>query len=202
MRKPSFDIEQSLWEKGYKYIAGVDEVGRGCFAGPLVASAVILSPEFIHEGVNDSKVLSPIRRQKLDKHIRLNCQSFAISEISVKDIDTLGISLATQKAFLTAINSLSISPDFILFDAFGLSSWPSRQQKAIIHGDAQSLTIAAASIIAKVYRDQIMCDIDANFPYYNFKQNKGYGTKAHRGAIKKYGLTNLHRHSFNLQKFL
>jgi ribonuclease HII len=203
MNKPTFFEEQVLWQKGYKYIAGVDEVGRGCFAGPVVAAAVILPQDFSASNeINDSKVLSPAKRLSLTQIIIKHALSYSIAKISVEVIGKIGIGKATQRAFFQAIKSLSSQPDFILIDAFYIHRLKKDIQKPIIHGDSLSVSIAAASIIAKVYRDNLMVKLHNKYPNYNFCQNKGYGTKEHRVAIKNFGLTPHHRTSFNLSKYL
>lgn len=202
MTFPTFNEEKSLWKNGCKYVAGVDEVGRGCFAGPVVAAAVVLPEGFnATSEINDSKLLSPQKRKSLAAIIEKHAISYAVAEISVKVIDKIGIANATQKAFQLAIKSLYIMPDFILVDAFFIHNIDKKNQKPIIHGDAKSISIAAASIIAKVYRDEIMNQLHHKYPNYDFEKNKGYGTKTHREAIKKYGLCAIHRKSFSLNKF-
>ncbi len=203
MTKPTLDEENLLWQNGYKYIAGVDEVGRGCFAGPVVAAAVILPQEFnATDEINDSKLLAPDKRVKLAKIIKKYAVSFSIAQISVEVINQIGIGKATQKAFEQAVKMLTKSPEYILIDAFYIDNLDRKNQKPIVHGDGKSISIAAASIIAKVYRDALMVKLHENYPQYNFSQNKGYGTKKHQEAIRKYGLSTLHRMSFNLTKFL
>lgn len=203
MTHPTLDEERLLWNKGLKYIAGVDEVGRGCFAGPVVAAAVILPQNFDStDEINDSKLLSAEKRKKLSKIILKNAVGFSISEISVEIINEVGIGKASQKAFYEAVKMLTIKPDYILIDAFYINDLSRKNQKPIVHGDGKSLTIAAASIVAKVYRDEIMMNLHKNYPDYDFFQNKGYGTLKHRQALKKNGLCPLHRSSFNLSKFL
>ncbi len=203
MTKPSFNEEKVLWNQGHQYIAGVDEVGRGCFAGPVVAAAVILPTNFnATDEINDSKLLKPEKRLILSKIIRKYAVSFSVAEISVEIINKIGIGKATQKAFYKTVKLLSIKPDFIFIDAFYIDHLKRKNQKPIVHGDGKSITIAAASIIAKVYRDEIMQKLHKKYPQYDFAQNKGYGTKKHQEAIRRYGLSNLHRTSFNLTKFL
>lgn len=202
MTRPTFNEEKLLWNNGYHYIAGVDEVGRGCFAGPVVAASVILPRDFIAAGeVNDSKLLSPKKRTKLAAIIEKNAISFSVAEISVDIINREGIGSAAQRAFHLAVKTLSTSPDFILIDAFFINYLDKKIQKPIIHGDTISVSIAAASIIAKVYRDNLMQKLHERYPQYDFAGNKGYGTQKHREAIKKYGLCSLHRSSFNLTKY-
>lgn len=203
MNIPSFKEEVLLWQQGVKYIAGVDEVGRGCFAGPAVAAAVILPKDFDTKiGVNDSKLLSAPKRKMLSEYIKKNAVSYSIATVPVGVINEHGIGNAVQEAFYEAVNKLGIAAEYILVDAFYINDIDRKKQKAIIHGDRISLSIAAASIIAKVYRDRLMADYHNQFPQYNFSANKGYGTLRHRDALKKYGLSSLHRTSFNLARFL
>lgn len=203
MTKPTFDEEQILWDQGMHNVAGIDEVGRGCFAGPVVTAAVILAKNFSAASeVNDSKVLSPKKRKTLSEIIKKEAIAFSIAEISVEIINNVGIGKATQRAFRKAIKKLAIQPHFILIDAFYIEELDRKNQKPIIHGDSKSISIAAASIIAKVYRDELMQQLHPQYEVYDFFTNKGYGTKKHRDAIGKYGLCDLHRTSFNLAKFL
>lgn len=200
---PTFQEESLFWSKGLKYVAGVDEVGRGCFAGPVVTAAVILPQNFTSPvPVNDSKKISPKVRTELAEVIKQQAISFAISEISVDVINQMGIGKAVQHGFRQCIDMLSHKPDHILIDAFYIDSLPKHNQKPIIYGDSLSISIAAASIIAKVYRDELMEKLHPQYVQYDFAANKGYGTKKHREAIGKYGLCDLHRKSFDLQKFV
>lgn len=200
MTTPTLDIEKNLWKKGYVKVCGIDEVGRGSFAGSVVAGAVIFKDSKIPEGINDSKLLKPRQREKLDKKIKRVALSWAVCEISVSLINKLGIAKATQMAFRKAVKTLS--PDYILIDAFYIKHLNRKKQKAIIKGDQICASISAASIIAKVYRDGLMTELHDKYPEYGFDKHKGYGTKDHRDAIKIHGLCPLHRKSFNLQKFL
>lgn len=203
MHLPTFDEEHFLWKQGYQHIAGVDEVGRGCFAGPVVTAAVILPQTFTSKkAVNDSKKLSAKVRTELAEVIKQQAIAFSIAEVSVAIINKIGIGKATQQAFRSAIKHLSKKPDFILIDAFYIQKLSKRNQKPIVHGDGLSISIAAASIIAKVYRDALMQKLHKNYEAYDFFTNKGYGTKKHREAIQKYGLCKLHRTSFDLSRFL
>lgn len=198
-----FSIESSLWSQGLNLICGVDEVGRGCFAGPVVAGAVIFpSGSKLIEGVADSKLLSPLKRTELAKKIKETALAWAIGEISVTDINKYGIGEATQMAFLKAVENLKKAADFFLIDAFYIKSLDKLKQKPIVGGDRISASIAAASIVAKVYRDQLMEKLHLDFPDYGFDKHKGYGTSFHRQMIKKFGLSDLHRKSFKLDKFL
>lgn len=201
--KPTFEFENELWQQGKTYVAGVDEVGRGCFAGPVVAAAVILPQGFtVTDKINDSKQLSPKVRKELAIIIRKHALAFSIAEVSVEVINDIGIGKAAQKAFVQAVKNLSIQPEHVLIDAFMITDLQAAQQTPIIHGDCLSVSIAAASIIAKVYRDELMEELHPKYTVYDFYSNKGYGTKKHREAIGKYGLCELHRTSFDLSKFL
>jgi ribonuclease HII len=203
LTKPTFEYERQLWDQDIKHIAGIDEVGRGCFAGPVVAAAVIMPPDFnATDKIDDSKRLSAKVRDELDKIIRKHALAFSIAEIPVSIINEIGIGKAAQKAFAKAVAGLKIAPDHILMDAFLITSVSPKVQTPIIHGDRISISIAAASIIAKVYRDAVMQKLHEQYKAYDFFTNKGYGTKKHRDAIGKYGLCDLHRTSFNLTKFL
>jgi ribonuclease HII len=202
--KPTFDEENALWQRGFKYIAGIDEVGRGCFAGPVVSAAVILPSDFgsFTTDIHDSKLLSPNKREELAEIITKHSLAHSIAVVNVNTINKYGIGMATQKSFNKAVRLLSIKPDFILIDAFYIKGLNIAIQKPIIHGDRKSISIAAASIIAKVYRDKLMGKLGHKYSPYDFKTNKGYGTKLHREAIKVNGLSKLHRTSFKLEKYV
>lgn len=200
---PTLSIEKKLWESNYKWVCGLDEVGRGSFAGPVVVGAVIFSPNcIIPEGVADSKLLKPKVREKLSEQIKRCALSWEIAEIGVLNINKLGIGKATQMAFRKVIKSLEKSPDFILIDAFYIKHLNRKRQKAVKDGDKICTSIAAASIIAKVYRDKLMENLHKIYPEYGFDKHKGYGTKLHQKAIKRYGLSRIHRKSFDLNRFL
>jgi ribonuclease HII len=203
MTKPTFEHETTHWKNGLKHIAGVDEVGRGCFAGPVVAAAVILPLGFdATDQIDDSKRVPAKKRETLAVIIKEHALAYSIAEIPVSTINEIGIGKATQVAFAKAIADLPVPPDHILMDAFMIDSIAPHIQTPIIHGDRISISIAAASIIAKVYRDELMQKLHADYEAYDFITNKGYGTKKHREAIGKFGLCDLHRTSFNLQKFV
>src|SRR3989344_6984958 len=195
--------EYKLWNEGKTLVCGIDEVGRGCFAGPVVAGAVIFSPDSkVPDGIADSKLLKPSKREKLADEIKASALDFAIAEIDVETINEVGIGKATQLAFLNAVNCLKNYPEFFLIDAFHIQGLDKSIQNPIKAGDKLSVSIAAASIIAKVYRDELMSKLDGDFPGYGFARHKGYGTKDHRDAIGKLGLCDLHRKSFTLGKFI
>lgn len=189
------DIERALWGQGYHHIAGVDEVGRGAWAGPVVTAAVMFSPERIPEGINDSKQLSPVKREILSEIIQTQALAFAFGEEQAATIDRINILEATRLAMRTAIDSLAIHPTYLLIDAVILSGCKIPQQ-GIIRGDTLSVSIAAASILAKVYRDQMMIGYDKIYPGYGFARHKGYGTPEHRKSLERLGPCPLHRCSF------
>ena len=199
---PTLNFEQKLWKTGYSYVCGLDEVGRGSFAGPVVAGAVIfpINCELI-EGIADSKLLKPKRRERLAEQIKEYALSWSVSEINVPTINKVGIGKATQMAFRKALKSLNKSPDFVLIDAFYVKHFNRKRQKPIKNGDKISASISAASIIAKVYRDKIMKKLHKKYPQYGFGKHKGYGTKKHQEMIRQYGLSRMHRKSFDLTRF-
>jgi len=199
----NFSIEQSLWSQGINLICGIDEVGRGCFAGPVVAGAVIFPQgSQLIQGIADSKLLNPKKRGELAEKIKDRALAWAVGEISVPDINRFGIGEATQMAFSKAVENLQKAADYFLIDAFYIKTLDKLKQRPIPGGDRISASIAAASIIAKVYRDGLMEKLHLDFPNYGFDRHKGYGTNFHRQMIKKFGLSNLHRKSFKLDKFL
>jgi ribonuclease HII len=200
---PTLSEEDKLWKQGKKLVCGIDEVGRGCFAGPVVVGAVIfpVNSELI-EGVADSKLLSAKSRELLAVSIQQKALCWAIAEVDVATINQIGIGKATQMAFLKVIQELKVRADFVLIDAFRVQGYDNNKQEAIVDGDTSCFSIAAASIIAKVYRDSLMQKLHQEHPEYGWDKNKGYGTKSHREAMKKHGLTKYHRLSFNLEKFL
>ncbi|MEH7074975.1 ribonuclease HII [Neobacillus drentensis] len=188
------EYEYKWREKGFEMIAGIDEVGRGPLAGPVVAAAVILPRDFFLAGIDDSKKLSEKKRLEYNAIIRKEAVAYSISMIHAPEIDELNIYHATKKAMKAAIASLDPKPDFLLIDAMKLETpFPS---EAIIKGDAKSISIAAASIVAKVARDTLMKELSQLYPVYGFQQNMGYGTKEHIEAIKDHGITSYHRKSF------
>lgn len=187
-------FERNLLKQGYQNIAGIDEVGRGPLAGPVVAAAVILPPDFYLLGIDDSKKLTEAKREAYYEEIHAKAIAVSVGIISPQEIDELNIYQATKKAMLSAIACLRPLPDFLLIDAVKLETpFP---QEAIIKGDAKSISIAAASIIAKVTRDRLMKEMAITYPAYGFGQNMGYGTKEHLLAIEKFGITPFHRKSF------
>jgi len=188
------EYENELYKKGIKYIAGIDEVGRGPLVGPVVACSVILPEDFYDERINDSKKLSEKKRELLYDVIMENALSVGIGIVNEDVIDEINILEATKKAMIESINNLSIKPEHLLIDAVKLNI--DIQQTSIIKGDAKSESIAAASIVAKVTRDRMMVELDQVHPEYDFKHNKGYGTKKHIEAVYKYGVLKEHRKTF------
>lgn len=190
------DFERQAKAKGYKFVAGVDEVGRGCLAGAVVAAACILDlsrplPEFL----NDSKKISKKKRQIIAEELKQSALAYSIAQVEAEEIDRINILQATKKAMRLAIEKLNPQADFLLIDALELKE-VNLPQKAIIKGDAISASIAAASILAKTYRDSQMLELDKLYPEYSFKTHVGYGTKAHFEALKMYGACPVHRKSF------
>ena len=190
------DFEKRAARDGFRFIAGVDEVGRGCLAGAVVAAAVILDlSKPLPAGLDDSKKLSAKKRESLNEEIRQTAVAYAIAQVEADEIDRINILQATKKAMRLAIGKLSPKADFLLIDAVELKD-VSLPQKAIIHGDSISASIAAASIVAKTYRDNLMQEMDKIYPAYGFAKHVGYGTKAHFEALKAHGACPLHRRSF------
>jgi len=194
-REDMWFYERLLADQGLEPVAGVDEVGRGCLAGPVVAAAVILPCSLDSEGVRDSKVLSPSERIRLDGIIRERAVAVAVASVDSGEIDSTDILRASLKAMRLAIDSLSVAPGAILVDGNQPVPHPVLQ-KTVIHGDSLSSSIAAASIVAKVYRDRLMKEFSKKFPEYNFERHKGYATKEHLRALKIYGPCPIHRMSF------
>jgi ribonuclease HII len=197
---PTAGEELALRAAGHQRIAGVDEVGRGCWAGPVVAAAVVLSAGALEqphllEGVDDSKALSARARERLFGRIVALADGWGLGAVPAHIIDTHGILAATKLAMQIALLQLPRPPDALLIDAVRLEGWPCPQQ-ALIKGDARSLSIAAASIIAKVTRDRLMASLDQHQPGYGFAQHKGYGTATHYRALRAHGPSPQHRRSF------
>jgi ribonuclease HII len=195
---PTFDEENAVRQNGYFYIAGIDEVGRGPLAGPVVAAAVILPVDFEADWkhlVNDSKQVSPPIREELFPCITEIAVSIGIGESDVKTIDSKGIAKATRLAMKKAVNQLVPPPDFLLVDYFHIPEIR-LPQKGITHGDCISFSIACASIIAKVTRDHMMVELDKVYPEYKFAEHKGYGTPEHLECLRRFGPSPIHRCSF------
>lgn len=189
-------LDKNLWKK-HNHLAGVDEAGRGPLAGPVVAAAVILKKNFYNPEINDSKQLSPKKREKLYRIITDVALSYSFGIVGPDTIDKINILNATKHAMRQAIDGLKIVPNIVLIDAITLTDLPF-QQLAIIKGDTLSLSIAAASILAKVKRDNIMRQYHEQYPVYQFNRHKGYPTKLHRSRIQEHGPCPIHRKSFRL----
>ncbi len=195
------EIENSLYASGYKFVAGVDEAGRGPLAGPVCAAAVILPQDAEIEGINDSKKLTEKKRDKLFDIIRETAIAYTIEFVYPDVIDDINIKNATSLAMHNAVSSLKTFADFIIID--GNDNIPyDVDYKYVVKGDAKSQTIAAASILAKVSRDRLMAELDSKYPEYGFAKHKGYGTKDHMLAIQKYGVSEVHRKTFMTDKVL
>jgi ribonuclease HII len=191
-----FDLEEQARSEGFCHIAGVDEVGRGCLAGPVVAAACILDPKRpVPAGLNDSKKLSKSRRKEIASELRRSALAYAVAEIHAEEIDNINILEATKKAMLLALNSLQPSADYILVDALRLKGLDI-PQRSIIKGDSISYSIAAASVIAKTHRDALMAGYDKQYPQYGFANHKGYGSAEHLAALRQFGPCPIHRLSF------
>ena len=196
---PTFAEEAELWVQGFQWVAGIDEAGRGPLAGPVVAAAVVLSSLSPHldwwAGVRDSKLLPPERREELAALIRGNSLAAGIGVVSHTLIDQEGITKATRRAMALAVQDLARRPDFLLLD--GREQLPGEwRQKAIVKGDRSVMSIAAASILAKVHRDRIMEELEAQYPGWGFGRHKGYSTREHLDALRRLGPSTVHRRSF------
>jgi ribonuclease HII len=196
---PDLSLESEFWRAGVARVAGIDEAGRGALAGPVAAAACILPtdiklPQTLH-GVRDSKQMTPLKRQFWSTRLKETVVTSAVGFASAAEIDALGIIPATRLAASRAIEMLSIRPDHLLLDYLFLPDNPI-PQTSLIKGDARSLSIAAASILAKTARDAYLCELDGEFPGYRFSAHKGYGTADHRSTIMALGGTPVHRHSF------
>lgn len=194
------EFENNLKAKGYKYIAGVDEAGRGPLAGPVYAAAVILPDNCDIEGINDSKKLTEKKREKLYDEIIEKAVAWSVSAVDEKVIDEINILNATHLAMNNAVNSLQIEPDYVIIDGNSIKNM-TLPHETVVKGDAKCISIAAASILAKVSRDRYITQLAEQYPEYGFEKHKGYGTKAHYAALEEYGITPIHRKTF-LKKLL
>lgn len=198
MASPFLPIEKSLLKRGFSYIAGIDEAGRGPLAGPVVSAAVILKPNARLKNLNDSKKLTAAARLKLFPEIIAQSLDFAISFVPPQTIDEINILRATQYANHLCLENLQITPDFVLVDGRDCQIFP-HHFATIIKGDQLIKSIAAASVLAKVARDHLMTHYDQTYPNYQFSKHMGYGTRAHRAIIQAKGLTEIHRQSFKIK---
>jgi ribonuclease HII len=193
-----FEIERELKSKGYRLIAGVDEAGRGPLAGPVCAAAVILPDNFCIDEINDSKRLTERKREELYSIIIENCIAYSVETLDHKEIDLLNIRNAAFAAMSKAVYNLHPQPDYVIIDGNAVK-WIELPHSCIVKGDGRSASIAAASILAKVTRDRIMAEYDKKYPNYGFAKHKGYPTKQHYEALRKFGISPIHRMSFNLK---
>lgn len=197
---PSFELEESLWASGHRFVAGVDEAGRGCLAGPVVAAAVILPPDAVLPGLDDSKRLTPQQRDRLFGAIHREALAVGVGACSPAEIDRLNILQAALEAMRRAVRDLVLAPDHLLVDGnqrLGTVPWP---HEPVVKGDARSLSIAAASVVAKVTRDRAMTRLHEDFPQYGWHGHKGYPTAAHYAALAEHGPSPHHRRSFRLTR--
>ena len=192
---PDFAEERILWSRGYRHVAGIDEVGRGCLAGPVAAAAVILPPDWRPRGLRDSKLLKPEDRQRLDVEIRQHAVAWAIAFVSAELIDRINILQATLLASTLAAARLPVRPDALLLDAVALPE-VRVHQRVLVSADRLCASVAAASVIAKVARDRLMVELDAVYPGYDLAGNKGYAAPEHRAGLAELGLCPIHRLSF------
>lgn len=193
---PTLEREQALWDKGYGVVAGLDEVGRGPLAGPVVAAAVVFPPgQLLIEGLNDSKQLTSLLREKLAYEVRCQASAWAIGAASVREIDRLNIRIASMLAMRRALARLPLAPEHVLVDGTAIPELHTPHE-AIVKGDCSCATIAAASVIAKCARDHLMVTLAKRYPAYEWESNKGYGTAAHLRALEQHGPTGHHRMTF------
>jgi ribonuclease HII len=188
-------LENALRRMGFVYVAGVDEVGRGCLAGPVVAGAVILDSERYIPRVCDSKTVTALEREKLYRQITKRAVAWSVISVEPDEIDRLNIHQASLRAMQRAVLSLAPLPDMVLVDAFRIPDIP-MAQRGVVHGDSRCTAIAAASIVAKVTRDRLMMDLHTRDPRYGFDRHKGYATRDHLDAVSRFGYSDVHRRSF------
>ncbi len=193
------ELERTCWENGCQRVAGLDEAGRGPLAGPVVAGIFVITSEFYNPEVYDSKQLTPLQRERLFKLITSGRWEYGVGIVEPEEIDRINIYQASRIAMLKALRSIQPPPDCLLVDALVIPE-TEIEQRSIIHGDVRSVAIAAASIIAKYTRDQIMIDYEQKYPGYGFAKHKGYPTREHYEALNKLGPASVHRKSFCLQK--
>lgn len=189
-----YELESTFYKKGMHLVAGMDEVGRGPLAGPVTVSAVILRPHWFAPGLNDSKKVTPKHREELARRIRSEAVAYSIVSVPPEEIDEINIYQATLLAMYRALKELSVPPEAVIVDAMPIHG--TMPVMSVVHGDARSASVAAASIVAKVYRDHLMEDYDKKYPGYGFAEHKGYGTARHIEAIRRLGVTPIHRRSF------
>jgi ribonuclease HII len=202
---PDTFFESQLWNSGLLHVAGLDEAGRGALAGPVAVGAVILpnDPTLLSRtlaGVRDSKQMTPLERESLAPRIQETALTWSVAFASAAEIDSLGIVHATRLAALRALNRLSLSPQYLLTDFRLELPQLELSQTALVKGDALCLSIAAASVLAKTARDALMCELDSRYQGYGLRKHKGYGTQAHRSALKRLGISPIHRKTFQVKE--
>ena len=200
MKYDMYKYERELGKRGYEFICGVDESGRGPLAGPLFVAAVILPLGKKYKHINDSKLLNEKKRKLAYEEIVTNALSISVSVATVDEIDKYNIYQSTKMKMINSIKTLEIKPDFVLIDAMNIEEI--QNKLSLIKGDRRSISIAAASVVAKVKRDEYMLQLDEKYPMYNFQKNKGYPTKQHKMLLKQFGPCNEHRKSFKPVKDL
>ena len=188
--------EALAWSAGFIRVAGIDEVGRGPLAGPVLAACVVLPPGFALDGIRDSKKLSARQRERAEARIRAEAVAIGIGSVEPDVIDRINILQATHEAMRLAYSQLDPLPDFVLIDGLPVRVFPCESRKALVQGDSHSVSIAAASIVAKVARDRLMCAYDTVYPEYGFAGHKGYGSAKHMDALREHGPCPIHRRSF------
>jgi len=199
--EPSLRYEKELWRRGIKFIGGIDEAGRGAFAGPVAAAVVVLPNDTAIQttlnGVRDSKQMTPLQRERAAEVIKAHAVCWGEGFSSSAEIDSLGILPATRQAIMRALQTLPLMPEYLLLDYI---HWPGLQNphRTLVKGDSLSLSIAAASVLAKTARDAQMCELDLVYPHYGFARHKGYGTAYHQTALATFGLSPIHRKSFRI----
>lgn len=193
--RATWRFERALWASGHRLVAGCDEVGMGCLAGPVIAAAVILPPEVRIDFIRDSKTLTRLQRERLADHIQRKAVAWALGEATPAEIASLNLHWAAVEAMKRALQALHPPPDSVLSDAYHIPGLPYRNDP-VIKGDQKVRSIAAASIIAKVHRDALMTELDATYPHYGFAGHKGYATREHQRALQKLGPCPIHRPSF------
>lgn len=198
---PNYEYENAAAERGYGFVCGVDEAGRGPLAGPVCAAAVILPPGLVVEGLDDSKKLTEKKREALYEIIKEKAVACGVAYGTLEEIEELNILEATYIAMNRAVEALSVKPDFALIDGNRVPRGLTVPCETVVKGDSKSMSVAAASVLAKVTRDRLMLEYDVKYPQYDFKKHKGYGTREHTELIKKYGPCEIHRLSF-LKKIL
>jgi len=190
-----------MMQKSYGLVAGCDEAGRGCLAGPVFAAAVILPDDFSHDTLTDSKKLTSKQRYSLRNEIKEKAIAWAVASCDNHEIDKMNILKAAVRAMHRAVEQLSVQPEFLIIDGNYFINYPNIPHKCFVKGDALFYSISAASVLAKTYRDDYMIALAAQYPQYGWEKNKGYPTKEHRKAIAQYGITKYHRRSFHLTAF-